>query len=280
MPALDDDIARAATLIRDADALLIGAGAGMGVDSGLPDFRGNQGFWRAYPRYGELGLRFEELANPAWFREDPAMAWGFYGHRRNLYRRTRPHEGFEILRRWSERSRGGGFVFTSNVDGQFQRAGFDEHRVAECHGAIDWSQCTGGEGECAAPFPADDAKIEIDEETMRAEEPLPRCPRCGAMARPNILMFGDWRWEPSRTAAQERRLEAWLASHASETLVAVELGAGTAIPTVRSFCEATARGRLIRINPREPQTRRGGVELPLGALAALTQIDHALGDMA
>ena len=36
------------------DALLVAAGAGMGVDSGLPDFRGDEGFWRAYPPFAAL----------------------------------------------------------------------------------------------------------------------------------------------------------------------------------------------------------------------------------
>ena len=55
---------RAARAIATADALLIGAGAGMGVDSGLPDFRGNDGFWRAYPPYQQLGLDFIALTLP------------------------------------------------------------------------------------------------------------------------------------------------------------------------------------------------------------------------
>ena len=115
---------RAAEAIRSAKAILIGAGAGMGVDSGLPDFRGDHGFWKAYPPYARLGLRFTEMANPRWFRSDPEFAWGFYGHRMMLYRETQPHEGFSILHRWASRMPGGGFVFTSNVDGHFQRAGF------------------------------------------------------------------------------------------------------------------------------------------------------------
>ena len=85
---------------REATALLIGAGAGMGVDSGLPDFRGNEGFWEAYPPFAKLGLSFMELANPGWFESDPALAWGFYGHRLESYRRTVPHRGFEVLREW------------------------------------------------------------------------------------------------------------------------------------------------------------------------------------
>src|SRR3954471_8899512 len=113
---MQDAIARAAEALAAAGAVVVGAGAGMGVDSGLPDFRGDQGFWKAYPPYAEMGLDFRAMANPQWFTRDPELAWGFYGHRRNLYRRTVPHEGFAILRRWAERMRLGGFVATSNVD--------------------------------------------------------------------------------------------------------------------------------------------------------------------
>jgi NAD-dependent SIR2 family protein deacetylase len=79
--ASDEMIAQAAAAIEQADALMIGAGAGMGVDSGLPDFRGTEGFWRAYPPYARLGLNFAAMANPRWIATDPAFAWGFYGHR-------------------------------------------------------------------------------------------------------------------------------------------------------------------------------------------------------
>src|ERR1700737_5026799 len=129
--AIEDTIRRAAGAIGEAGALLIGAGAGMGVDSGLPDFRGNQGFWRAYPPYQKLGLDFVSLANPRWFASDPALAWGFYGHRLNLYRTTEPHAGYRILHSWARRIRHGAFVFTSNVDGHFQRAGFDPQCVVK-----------------------------------------------------------------------------------------------------------------------------------------------------
>lgn len=125
---------QAAELVAGADAVLVCAGAGMGVDSGLPDFRGDEGFWRAYPPYQRLGLSFIELADPAHFGNDPELAWGFYGHRLALYRATVPHSGFDVLRKWRAR------VFTSNVDGQFQKAGFP--KVAEVHGSIHHLQCT------------------------------------------------------------------------------------------------------------------------------------------
>lgn len=91
---MDENIfLKAKEVIKQADSVLITAGAGMGVDSGLPDFRGKEGFWRAYPYAKKLGLNFQDLANPRWFIENPRLAWAFYGHRLNLYRNTQPHEG-------------------------------------------------------------------------------------------------------------------------------------------------------------------------------------------
>ena len=93
----EPSIRAAAELIADADALIIAAGAGIGVDSGLPDSRGNEGFWRAYPALAKANLNFAEVASPQTFEQNPSLAWGFYGHRLDLYRRTVPHAGFEIL---------------------------------------------------------------------------------------------------------------------------------------------------------------------------------------
>jgi len=248
----------------------------MGVDSGLPDFRGATGFWNAYPPYARMGLRFEQLANPVWFERDPALAWGFYGHRRNLYRATVPHEGFAILRRWAARARRGAFVFTSNVDGQFQRAGCADERIVEVHGAIDWMQCTRGCG--VGIFAAGGDRVAVDEETLRAGEPFPSCPSCGNLARPNVLMFGDGDWDESRFEGQRGHMERWFAGLGDANVTVVECGAGTAVPTVRAFSERVARlarGTLVRINVREPDVPRGGVGMAAGALEALRAIDDA-----
>ncbi len=280
-----DAVTRAAAALRAATSLLISAGAGMGVDSGLPDFRGDEGFWNAYPPFRTLGLSFIDLANPEWFESDPHLAWGFYGHRLGLYRRTAPHAGFALLRRWASRTRDGCFVFTSNVDGHFQRAGFDPARVHECHGALDWLQCLarcGSGGSRSGLFPADGVEVDVDPETFRARDPLPSCPRCGALARPNIFMFGDWGWDESRSRAQAQALTRWLAeqhAHADRRLVVVECGAGQAIPTVRRFGERLVEDEgatLIRINVREPDVPEGQIGIASPALAGLTAIDQLL----
>lgn len=253
--------------------MLFCAGAGIGVDSGLPDFRGTEGFWRAYPPYRRLGLAFEQLADPVHFADDPGLAWGFYGHRLALYRSTVPHRGFGVLMRWAATRPTR--VFTSNVDGQFQRAGFDDGAVTECHGSIHHLQCLVG---CTDDiWPADDVEVRIDETSMRAVPPLPSCPHCGGLARPNILMFGDGDWLSARTAGQARAHADWLRSHRGARVTVVEVGAGTAVPTVRRHAElaAAATGALIRVNPREPAVRHGhGVSLPLPAAEALDALDR------
>jgi NAD-dependent SIR2 family protein deacetylase len=268
----DEAIEAAARVIREAEALLVTAGAGMGVDSGLPDFRGTEGFWRAYPAFAKLRLRFEELASPSWFGRDPALAWGFYGHRLGLYRETVPHAGFEILRRWGSGRAGGVFVFTSNVDGQFGKAGFDAGRVMECHGSIHHLQCA---RPCSEEiWAATGVDVAIDPETMRAGGELPRCPRCGEVARPNVLMFGDGGWVERRMGEQWDRYSAWL-SNLTGPVAVVELGAGEAVPTVRRESERVARkhGRLIRINPRDTRVPAGQIAVEGGAMETLRLLD-------
>jgi NAD-dependent SIR2 family protein deacetylase len=270
---------RAAEAIRAADALLVTAGAGMGVDSGLPDFRGNQGFWKAYPVVARLGLSFADMANPAWFENDPHLAWAFYGHRLNLYRNTTPHEGFTTLLAWAAKKSHGSFVFTSNVDGQFQKAGFAADRIAECHGSIHHLQCANA---CTdSIWEADDEKVAVNETAFRARDPLPRCRHCGGLARPNILMFGDGSWIGHRSEAQHQRLARWIQTleRRSARLAVIELGAGTAIPTVRRASEnfvQRLRGTLIRLNPREPETSPGQFGFAAGALAGIRQLNEAV----
>jgi len=277
---MDDGLAksldRAAAAIAGAEALLVTAGAGIGVDSGLPDFRGDEGFWRAYPPLARLGIGFVNMANPIWFKRDPELAWGFYGHRLELYRSTEPHDGFRMLREWGDGSTRGAFVFTSNVDGQFQKAGFDRDRVLECHGSIHHLQCL---DHCGGIAPADGVEIAVDAETFRASPPLPTCPRCGGLARPNVLMFNDWGWLSERTAAQERRFADWIGDLGDARLAVVEIGAGTAVPTVRMTSEQLARrpgATLIRINVREPQVPGDHIGIPMGAVEALREIDDRL----
>lgn len=276
MPDLTDNIKKAAEIISNANGIFITAGAGMGVDSGLPDFRGDTGFWKAYPPMGKLGISFVEMANPQWFQINPRLAWGFYGHRLSLYRKTTPHVGFNYLLDIAKQKPKGYFVFTSNVDGQFQKAGFDENRIEECHGSIHHLQCV---IPCTDEiWSAKDLVFNVNEETFLADEPLPRCKDCKALSRPNVLMFGDWTWIPHRTNIQSYRCKQWLNElvRSIGELVIIECGAGMAVPTVRYMSESIAQSKnakLIRINPRDYNVPYGHISIPLSAKEGIERIN-------
>jgi hypothetical protein len=111
--------------------------------------------------------------------------------------------------------------------------------------------------------------------------PLPTCPECGGIARPNLLLFDDRDWLAERYVAQEKRLLAWAGGivRRGEKLVVVECGAGGAIPTVRYLSDrfqASGTATLIRINPREPEGPRGTISIAAGARETLEAIDRAL----
>jgi len=165
-------------------------------------------------------------------------------------------------------------VVTSNVDGQFQKAGFREEEILEVHGSIHYLQCS---LPCSPAVWENREDVPVDPDTMRARH-IPRCLRCGAVARPCILMFGDGAWISDRTVRQERIFQRFL-TDMDDPAVVVEMGAGTAVPTIRNLGERLAGSRgaaLIRINPREPRISPPHIPLPCGALEGLRAIEAAL----
>jgi len=202
----------------------------------------------------------------------------------------------------------GYFVFTSNVDGQFQRAGFAADRIVECHGSIQYLQCATPCNE--AIWAVGKTRVSVDDATFLASEPFPRCPVCGGLARPNILMFGDAAWIDRRSSEQEDSFADWLqglgrakfgqakfgrvksgeveigtakfgGKSGGAKLVVVELGAGTAVPSVRMTSEKAARhlaGKLIRINVREAQVPEGHIGIAGAAKASLEHIRDMMAE--
>jgi NAD-dependent SIR2 family protein deacetylase len=272
--------ARAAELIACADALVIAAGAGLGVDSGLPDFRGHEGLWSSHTAPAGAHLEFRDVANPKTFLSDPAMAWGLFGHNLSMYRKTQPHAGYGILKIWSGRAYLGARIFTSNVDGQFQKAGFLPKQMHECHGSIHHLQCI---EPCKSGVWSADAfsTLLVQENCLLLNEP-PKCPVCGGLARPNILMFGDSGWLSDREQMQSRAKAKWFRRLAAieANAVVIEIGAGSARTYVRHFSDAVSwkyGARMIRINPRESEVPcSDDVGITAEALEALLAIDSLL----
>ena len=241
-------------IIDSSDTIIITAGAGIGVDSGLPDFRSNNGFWKQ-------DIKYIQLANPKMFRLNEEMAWEFYIDRLKSYRETIPHKGFNYMLDYINKNNKDYFVVTSNVDEQFQKAGYDPEKILEIHGSIHNYQCLDN---CCT----DIWRNEIDE--------IPRCKKCDETARPNILLFNDWEWNSTITDKQEERYLEWMDKIEDSKICIIEIGAGTEIPSIRykseHIFEYYENTNLIRINLNDVEIPDGAFILQETALSALTKL--------
>lgn len=285
----------AAEALWNCDAWIITAGAGMGVDSGLPDFRGTNGLWKDK----DLAMTYEEMSDDKWFFEDPAFAWGVNYTQLEMYRETQPHKGFAILKQWVDLLDKPYYIFTSNIDCQFEKAGFQHDKVVTCHGDVHHLQCINRS--CRAENRNDDVwsadcipsglKQEVNlgslkfKDVKRLEDSCFRCPRCGDLARPNIWFCADRNhvpWEDEIQRRDDFNAFMYKISEEGKRLVVIECGGGMAIPSVRcegedKVDEAGEGSLLVRINPTDckvPQAR--GVGLPFGAREGLERIAAAL----
>jgi NAD-dependent SIR2 family protein deacetylase len=129
---------------------------------------------------------------------------------------------------------------------------------------------------------AGDVQVKVDPKTFEAQGPLPKCPRCGELLRPNILMFGDPMWEYARADSQEQRMVEWTQDLVERraALVILEVGAGTHIPSVRARSSSLSNrlnAPLVRINTRDPEGPRGTLSLPMKAKEALIELEILVG---
>lgn len=90
-------IAKAAQFVKETKMVILSTGTGMGIDSGVPNFRGTQCFWNHYPAYKDQ-FSYAQCSNPDFLKSHPHVFWGFYGHRLELYREKQPHGGYQILK--------------------------------------------------------------------------------------------------------------------------------------------------------------------------------------
>jgi NAD-dependent deacetylase len=157
-----------------ARKLAVLTGAGISAESGVPTFRDAQtGLWARYDP--------QDLATPEAFRRDPKLVWEWYAWRRTLVAAARPNPGHFALVRMQERQPGL-VLITQNVDGLHARAGSRD--VVELHGNIARIVCSAG---CGA----------VDD--FDPDAAPPRCPKCAAWLRPDVVWFG----EPLPAAALE-----------------------------------------------------------------------------
>lgn len=261
---------QAAEYLVQARKLVIFAGGGMSADSGLPTFWGEVGLWR------QCG-GWIELTSYKQFVCDPAASWVFYNARQRCYAQASPHPGYAILRQWCERLGDERcFVFTSNIDGYFKRAGFPAARVLECHGSIWQRYCSHRKCMTRQQPPQEELGVDIGNE-------VPRC-QCGAPLRPHTLMIGDPSFDGTRLQSARARWEAFkksLSSH--EPYVLLEIGVGKMVTIVEDASWSLSREALavIQINPKKsaPEaTYCPWITLNDTALSALQRLDRLIAE--
>lgn len=271
-------------IIDESDVIVVMAGAGMSSDSigpdgeNLPTFRGNKGFWRAYPKLKNK-INFAKLCTPSALEKDPKMAWALYGHMFDLFNDTDPHEGFHTLLEMISKKEDY-FVVTSNIDSHFQKAGYDPKKVYEIHGRINKFQCT----HCDYVWtPNKTTRFNVDPELMELNE-TPMCPLCGALARPNIMMFndskmiGDHGFDNTETEIQAGRFNNFMNKYdkGKHKIALVEIGCGEGVPTIRimgEFIQEQVVGAtLIRINPTDIEGPTEFIPVKMTALDAINQL--------
>ena len=156
-----------AELIRDEQPCVVLTGAGVSTESGIPDFRSAGGVWAQYDPY--------EVASIDGFRRDPERVWEFYGRRLGVLADAEPNAAHRALAALERRGLVQA-VITQNVDGLHGRAGSRD--VVEVHGSIATASC----GDCG---------VALERERVVELLPVPRCPACGTVLKPDVVMFGE-----------------------------------------------------------------------------------------
>lgn len=223
MPRTDLDLRRVAGRLRRASRVTVATGAGVSAASGVPTFRGADGLWNDF--------RVEDLATPEAFARDPRLVWEWYEWRRRLIAGCAPNRAHEVIAAWSRRHPRFTLI-TQNVDGLHERAG--TKNVVRFHGSIwelsCWSGCSPGE-----------RWRDVSELAVLP----PPCPRCGGLARPGVVWFG----EPIEASV----LDAALAALDCDVFLVVGTSA-VVYPAAGLADEAHRRGAFtVEVNPEETE---------------------------
>ena len=250
--------------------VLVLTGAGVSAESGIPTFRGKDGYWR--------NLDPTKLATPEAFARDPQLVWDWYRERRERIRNARPNAAHEAIARLAQRT-DEFLLVTQNVDDLHARAGIPAQRMVRIHGDIFVTRCSRCEfssaGRGGSPEPPGACTVQPTKGRLRSIAPtsekdanLPRCPECAALMRPGVVWFGE---QLSRNELE--RVEDFLNNGACDVVIV----AGTTA-TFGYIIDWAIRGsrddaELIEVNPEEtPLSRFATQQVREPAAIALPRI--------
>lgn len=178
-------------------------GAGISAESGIPTFRGPEGYWTI----GSKVYMPQEVATLSMFRQHPEQVWAWYLYRLGVCLHAEPNAGHHALVNM-ENALGDRFtLITQNIDNLHIRAGNSTKRTLQIHGNINYTRCSKN---CSPQLQPLDDKVKVKRDSKELREldiELLHCPHCHAWLRPHVLWFDEYydeayfRFESSLTAA-------------------------------------------------------------------------------
>ncbi|MFO0728689.1 MAG: Sir2 family NAD-dependent protein deacetylase [Myxococcota bacterium] len=218
-------------------------GAGISAESGIPTFRGPEGYWKI----GSRNYFPEELATFRAFSSMPDEIWAWYLWRRSVCAGAEPNAAHRALVELEQRLGDRFLLITQNVDGLHRRAGQSEARLFEIHGRIERMRCAADCCPDVLPIPEG---VQLHWERGRAlgepERALLVCPRCGGRSRPHVLWFDE------RYDEEHFRFESSLAAlERAVLLVVVGTSGATTLPNhlVTQAVRSGIRVAVLNLDP-------------------------------
>jgi len=223
--------------------VLVVTGAGVSAESGIPTFRGRDGYWRNHDP--------EKLATTEAFVRDPKLVWEWYCERRRRIRDARPNAAHEAIAKLAQQA-DEFLLVTQNVDDLHARAGVTKEQMVQIHGDIFVTRCS----QC--DFSRRDYEHEHQHEhDQEQEDVLPRCPKCTGLMRPGVVWFGE-----QLPYKELQRVENCL--HRGPCDLVIVAGTTATFGYIIHWAVQASRGgggELIEVNPEETQLSRFATRL-------------------
>jgi len=204
-------------------------GAGVSAESGIPTFRGKDGYWR--------NLNPAKLATPEAFAKDPGLVWEWYRERRQRIRNAQPNPAHKAIAKLAQHAQEF-LLVTQNVDDLHARAGSSKEKMVQIHGDIFVTRCS------RCDFSRHDYEHEHEHESEDID--VPRCPGCERLMRPGVVWFGEQLpWD------ELRRVENYLEDGPCDFVIVVGTTATFGYIIDWALRAIASDGELIEVNPEE-----------------------------
>jgi NAD-dependent deacetylase len=224
---------------RASGKVLALTGAGISAESGIPTFRGTEGYWVV----GSRNYMPQEMATREMFERAPEEVWRWYLYRFGVCRHAEPNAGHAALARLEEALEGRLTLVTQNIDGLHRRAG--SRRVFCIHGDAAYVRCSAECGAGLSDLPAFPVRGKDDPFT-RDDRARLTCPRCKAWLRPHVLWFDEYYDEP-----YYRMESALRAAEEADLLLVVGTSGATNLPLQLGRLAFSRGAAVVDVNPAE-----------------------------